>query len=381
MPELLAFMEKALARREEAGTRRHLRPMTLLDGGRVAVGGRVLVNLSGNDYLGLSRDPLLVERGLDFARRFGAGATASRLVCGNLACMEAVEEKIARMKGFEAALILSSGYQANLGLIPALCDRHSLIFADRLNHNSLVQGAKLSGAKVLRFRHNDLSHLEKLLRKAPVEGRRCILTESVFSMDGDIPDLEALSRLAEEYGALFVVDEAHATGVFGEKGMGLVKRGMAHAVVGTFGKGGGAFGAYVAGSDLLKNYLLNHMGGFVFSTALPPFLLGMMDAGLDRMAEMDAERSHLAALGHQLRQGLRALGFDTGASCTQIVPVLVGDAKKALALSAHLEKEGFLGVAIRPPTVPEGESRIRLSLSSLHTEEDVEGLLHAFASF
>ncbi|TYT74720.1 8-amino-7-oxononanoate synthase [Desulfobotulus mexicanus] len=381
LPEVFSFMEKVLEKRREAGTLRSLRPMELMDGGRVRMGDRVLVNFSGNDYLGLSRDPHILKRGEEFARHFGAGATASRLVCGNLSCTEAVEKKIAGMKGFESALIMASGYQANLSLLAALCDRKTLIFSDRLNHNSLIQGARLSGGKIIRFRHNDLSHLEKLLCDAPEETRKCIVTESVFSMDGDVPDLEGLTRLAEIHKALLLVDEAHATGVFGDQGMGLVKPGMAHAVVGTFGKGAGVFGAYVAGPALLKDYLVNEMGGFVFSTALPPSVMGMVDASLDRMAEMDAERKHLAALGDQLRHGLQYLDFYTGASCTQIVPVMVGDTKKALALSAHLEKEGFLGVAIRPPTVPEGESRIRISLCALHSKEDVEGLIRAFSTF
>ncbi|TWI71228.1 8-amino-7-oxononanoate synthase [Desulfobotulus alkaliphilus] len=380
-PEVFSFMERALEKRRKAGTLRRLLPMELMDGGRVRVGDRVLVNFSGNDYLGLSRDPLLLQRGEAFARRFGAGATASRLVCGNLSCTEEVEKKIARMKGFESALMLASGYQANLSLLAALCDRKTLIFSDRLNHNSLIQGARLSGGTIIRFRHNDLSHLEQLLSHGPEGLRKCIVTESVFSMDGDVPDLEGLSQLAARYQALLVVDEAHATGVLGDQGMGLVKPGMAHAVVGTFGKGAGVFGAYVAGSSLLKEYLVNEMGGFVFSTALPPSVMGMVDASLDRMAEMDAERKHLAALGDQLRHGLHSLDFYTGASCTQIVPVMVGEAKKALALSAHLEKEGFLGVAIRPPTVPEGKSRIRISLCALHSKEDVEGLIRAFSTF
>ncbi|MCW7754171.1 8-amino-7-oxononanoate synthase [Desulfobotulus sp. H1] len=381
LPEVFFPMEKALEKRREAGTLRNLRSMEPMDGGRVRVGDRILVNFSGNDYLGLSRDPLLLQRGEEFARYFGAGATASRLICGNFSCMEAVEKKIARMKGFESVLMLASGYQANLSLLAALCDRKTLIFSDRLNHNSLIQGARLSGGKIIRFRHNDLSHLEKLLCNAPEETRKCIVTESVFSMDGDVPDLEGLSRLAAIHQALLLVDEAHATGVLGDQGMGLVKPGMAHAVVGTFGKGAGVFGAYVAGPALLKEYLVNEMGGFVFSTALPPSVIGMVDASLDRMAEMDAERVHLTALGNRLRLGLQKLGFDTGASSTQIVPVMMGDAKTALALSAHLEKEGFLGVAIRPPTVPEGESRIRLSLCALHSKKDVEGLIRAFSTF
>lgn len=377
-----SFVESALKTRRDTGQLRSLREGTLLDGGRILLDGKEYINVSGNDYLGLSQDPELLARGMAFSRQYGAGATASRLVCGSLPCMAAVEKKIAARKGFPGVLLVASGYQANLTLIPAIANRNTLLFSDRLNHNSLVQGGILSRAETIRFRHNDLDHLAQLLatRKDPSQ-RVVIVTESVFSMDGDIPDLAGLRDLASAHNAILVVDEAHATGVFGETGMGLVKPGMADIVVGTFGKGAGSFGAYIACSETMREYLVNCMGGVVFSTALPPFVIGMMDAGLDRMAVMQAERAHLQNMGKRLRDGLAESGYDTCGSQSQIVPVLVGEEEKALGLSRHLEEAGFLAVAIRPPTVPKGMSRIRISLSSLHDARVVDGLIDAVTSF
>lgn len=377
----LDFMEKDLALREKNACRRSLRTVEFFDRGRIHVGNRILVNFSGNDYLGLSKDPLLIHRATVFAARFGAGATASRLICGNLPCMEEVEKKIAHLKGTEAALVLASGFQANISLIAALCDRDTLLYSDALNHHSIIQGSKLSGASIHRFRHNDFDHLEELLEKAPGGYRKCIVTESVFSMDGDIPDIERLSALAKDFKALLIVDEAHATGVFGENGMGFFRGDMAHAIMGTFSKGGGSFGAYVAGSSLLRDYLVNFMGGFIFSTALPPMVLGMMDAALDRIPEMEQERKHLLDLAGFLRSGLKKLGLNPMNSASQIVPIRIGKAEEALALSKHLEEKGFFALAIRPPTVGPGESRIRISLSALHRKEDVEAFLDALGDF
>lgn len=377
----LDFMEKALLQREKDACKRSLRTVEFLEKGRIHTNNRVLVNFSGNDYLGLSQNPLLLQRATVFAARFGAGATGSRLICGNLPCMEEVEKKIASLKETEAALVLASGFQANVSLISALCDRDTLLYSDALNHHSIIQGSRLSGASIHRFRHNDLDHLEELLEKAPGGYRKCIVTESVFSMDGDIPDTSRLSALARDFKALLIVDEAHATGVFGEKGMGFFKGDMAHAVMGTFSKGGGSFGAYVAGSSLLKEYLVNFMGGFVFSTALPPMVLGMMDAALDLIPQMEKERKHLLELAELLRSGLRKIGLDPLNSRSQIVPIRIGKAEDALRLSKYLEEKGFFALAIRPPTVGPDESRIRISLSALHAKEDVEALLDALENF
>ena len=249
------------------------------------------------------------------------------------------------------------------------------MFADRLIHSSLHQGCQAAGVRQVRFRHNDLDQLERLLEaRAGEPGRRFILTESVFSMDGDRADVARLAAIAGRHDAFLYLDEAHATGVLGPRGMGLagLAPGGVDLIMGTFSKALGGFGAYAAGSQALCDYLVNACSGFIYSTALPPPVLGAMDAALELVPGMDAERAHLAALGERLRTALAAAGIDTGGSTTQIVPAMVGEAAAAVALSRRLEAEGVLAVAIRPPTVPKGASRIRFALSAAHSVEDVD---------
>jgi len=342
----------------------------------VEVKGRRLVNFSSNDYLGLAAHPLLVERGHAFAQAYGAGSRASRLVCGSHPGYLKVEAKLARLKGTEAALVLNSGWQANLGLLAALAGPKDLVLMDKLVHNSLIQGVLASGAPFKRFRHNDLDHLAQLLQEA--QGKRVfVLAETIYSMDGDQPDLERLVGLTKAAGAFLILDEAHGTGVFDPEGMGLSVGLGADLVMGTFGKALGSFGAYLAGSELLVQYLINFHAGLIYSTALPPFALGAIDASLELVPKMGAEREHLGHLSQVLRQGLRQRGYDTLASQSQIVPLLVGEEAQCLALSAYLEDQGFLALAIRPPTVEPGKARLRLALSATHTLEQINGLLSA----
>ena len=375
------LFDRELARAEAQGRRRRLRAVEPLDGGRVLLDGRELVDFSSNDYLGLSRHPALIERARDWTERYGTGAGASRLVRGSFDIHAGVEAKLADLKGTQAALLFASGWQANAAVLPALFaagDGPALVFADRLVHASLHHGCQAAGVHEIRFRHNDLGHLEKLLAEhAGAPGRRFILTESIFSMDGDAADVVALADLAERHGAFLYLDEAHATGVAGPGGMGLsgLAPGRVDLIMGTFSKALGGFGAYVAGSRSLIDHLVNACSGFIYTTAPPPPVLGAMDAALDLVPAMDAERAHLARLGGRLRTGLAAAGIDTLASSTQIVPAVVGGEAETLALSRRLEAEGMLAVAIRPPTVPKGTSRIRFALSAAHSETDVERLL------
>jgi 8-amino-7-oxononanoate synthase len=372
-----------------AGDRlRSLTPVTPAGPGRVRRNGRELVDFSSNDYLGLSSHPLLIERAASYARDWGVGARASRLVCGTLALHEAIEAKLAAMKGTEAALILTSGYQANATIIPALCHpdllgQEALVFTDALVHNSLIAGCRAAGVRPARFRHNDLGHLEELLRDSSSrKAARFIVTESVFSMDGDRADIAALARLADDFGAFLYLDEAHATGVLGPHGSGLSDEaaGRVPLIMGTFSKALGSLGAYVACSLPLRDYLVNRCGGFVYSTALPPPVLGAIDAAFDLIPSLDAERARLAAAGERVRAGFRAAGIDTGASTTQIIPALIGGEAATLRLSRALEDAGLLGIAIRPPTVPEGTSRIRFALSSMHDDADLDRLVAAMAA-
>ncbi|RAU21369.1 8-amino-7-oxononanoate synthase [Paramagnetospirillum kuznetsovii] len=372
-----------LAGLDQTGRRRSLRPMEPMPSGRVRMGGRELINFSSNDYLGLSRHPMLVERASRWAREFGAGCGASQLVTGHLAALEIIEAKIARAKGTEAALVFASGWQCNASALPALLDKalwgvEPTVLSDRLIHASLHAGLQLSDAHSLRYRHDDFDHLEQLLTtRADRPGPRVIVTESVFSMDGDATDVERLAAIARSWNAVVYLDEAHATGVLGETGFGLSHGHDIDLAMGTFSKGLGSFGAYVACSAAVRDTLINRASGFIYATSLPPAVLGAMDAALDLVPSMDGERAHLRRMASRLRATLQAEGLDTGPSSTQIVPVILGDERRALAVAKALEGRGILGIAIRPPTVPKGTSRIRFALSSVHSEADIDVLIQA----
>ena len=372
-----------LDRLDRAGLARTLADTSAPTPGHAERAGQTLLNFSSNDYLGLAQHPALAARAAEYARRYGTGAGASRLICGTTPGHTALEARIAALKGAEAAMLLASGWQANTAVLAALlrlAGPTAQLFTDELSHNSLIQGARLAAIRPIRFAHNDMNDLAAKLEAAP-PGRRFIVTESVFSMDGDRADLPALRRLANTHDAFLYLDEAHATGVLGANGMGL----GAHTpgidlLMGTFSKALGSFGAYVAGSRALIAFLQNACAGFIYTTALPPPLLGAIAAGLDLVPTMAAERAHLAAQSARLRQAFAALGIDTGASTTQIVPAMVGEAQAALDLAAALRARGVLTVAIRPPTVPAGTSRLRIALSAAHTAADVDTLIEAAAS-
>ncbi len=326
--------------------------------------------------MGLSRHPYLVRGAEKFMASYGAGSTGSRLICGNYQMFEIVERKISGLKKTEAAIIFNSGYQANATVIPSLADRNTIIFSDELNHNSIIAGIRQARCTVRIYRHDDLSHLEDLLQEARGKtfSRKIIVTETLFSMDGDISDLYALSRLAESHDAILVVDDAHATGVLGENGMGLADGNIADVIIGTFSKGGGVFGAYVACSSKLREYLINCCPGFIYTTALPPQVIGSIDAALDLIPRMGSQRARLLDHAEALRLKIRNLGLDTGASEAQIIPIVLGDAEKTLDMAAWLLDCDILASAIRPPTVPDDASRIRISLSALHTDDHLKYL-------
>jgi len=373
---LAAALERIDARHE----RRRLSPAALAPGGRLERGGATLIDFSSNDYLGLARHPLLIERAAAWATRYGAGAGASRLVTGTHEAHLAIEAKIAALKGAEAALLFPSGWHCNAA-VPAALLRATpdvRLFTDRLIHASLHAGA--AGHRQIRFRHNDLDHLEELLA-ANADGPKLIATESVFSMDGDRADIARLVAIALAHDAFLYIDEAHATGVLGPEGRGLsAAHPGADLVMGTFSKALGCFGAYVAGSRALIYYLVNACGGFIFSTAPPPAMLGAIDAALELVPGMDEERARLALHGTHLRARLNAAGIGTADSATQIVPAIVGEAEDALALAAALAEDGLLAAAIRPPTVPAGTSRLRLALRATHSEGDIDRLADAIVA-
>lgn len=375
------LFDEALRDLADRGMRRTLRPGRN-GSGTVTRDDRILINASANDYLGLAHHPLLAERSAEWGSKYGTGAGASRLVTGTLDLHERVEARMADFKQTEAVLLFASGWQANAAVLPALLKLAGpapLVFADRLNHASLHHGIQAAGIRQVRFRHNDLDHLEALIaERADDPGRRFIVTESVFSMDGDRADIGRLRVLARRHDAFLYVDEAHATGVLGPAGAGLsVEAGGADLVMGTFSKAFGSFGAYVAGSRSLCDYLVNACSGFIHTTALPPPVLGAIDAALDLVPGMDQSRRHLQVSAERVRAALAHLGVDTAGSTTQIVPVLVGDASASLELAAALERHGVLGIAIRPPTVPPNTSRIRLALSAVHDEAAIDRIIAA----
>ena len=369
-----------LAARRREGLERSL---IVLDsaGPRVTVGGRALLNVSGNDYLGLAHHPQVLARARECLDRFGAGASASRLVVGTLACHEELEARLARFKGCPAALTFGSGYAANLGLIPALAGRADRVFIDRLAHASLVDGAVLSRARLQRFRHNDADHLAALLGKCPAGGRKLVVTESVFSMDGDCAPLRDLAAAADRHGALLLVDEAHATGVFGPSGGGCVRAaGLEDRVnlsMGTLSKALGSQGGCVACSTEMRAWLINQSRSFIYSTALAPAAAGAALGALDVLEREPERGAGLLAKAARVRDRLNAAGLDTGASASQIVPVIAGASERALRVGLRLREAGFLAVAIRPPTVPKGTARLRISLSLDHTEAELVALTEA----
>lgn len=374
-----AFIVDKLRQRFESNSLRTLKDVKMVDSVEIEYQGQPCINFSSNDYLGLSLHPAIKQGCVDYVEKYGAGSTASRLVCGNRDFFSAIETQLAHLKNTEDSLIFPTGYQLNVTLLPALSDKDTVILADRLCHNSLIQGALLSRARLSRFRHNDLLHLGELLTKYSATGKRVIVvTESVFSMDGDCCDIYEIVQLAKSHEALLIVDEAHATGVLGPKGMGLACGKDVDLIMGTFGKGCGVFGAYIACSAQMKQYLINFCNGLVYTTALPPAVLGGIKAALDIIPQLEAERAHLMKMALRLRTGLKSLGLSTGASSTQIIPVIIGKDADALDVEQWLLSQGYFAVCIRPPTVEKGQARIRLALSTDHTKLHIDGLLDAF---
>lgn len=374
----LDFVDRALAERVQMQRWRSLQPLAPADAVHVVKQGQRLLSFSSNDYLGLSKHPALIAAAQQYSAQYGTSATASRLVAGTYDIHQQLEQRLALACGREAALLFSSGFQANFSILMALLDPQALVLCDRLIHSSLLQGILASRARFIRYAHNDLNHLKALLEQAIEKSysRILIVTETVFSMDGDRSDVSALARLAQNHGAILYLDDAHALGVLGQGGMGLA----AHQdgidiVVGTFGKAFGAFGAFVTCSAKLREYLINCCPGFIYTTALPPAVIGAIAAALDLMPHLDSDRLALSQSADKFRSQLQQLGYETGASSTHIVPLYIGNERETLQRSQALEAAGILAIAIRPPTVAVGTSRIRFALSSQHQPEHLDQLV------
>jgi 8-amino-7-oxononanoate synthase len=338
--------------------------------------GRRLLNLSSNNYLGLAGDSRLVGAARVGAAR-GAGSGSSRLVAAHDLAHATLEEKLAAFKGTERAVVLGSGFLANVGTIAALLDGGAAVVSDRLNHASIIDGCRLSGAEILRYEHCDLDDLERQLARASRPGRRVlVVTDTVFSMDGDVAPLAGIVELKERYGAALLIDDAHGTGVLGPDGAGAAhEAGVAERVdlqLGTFSKAFGVYGAYVAGAEPWIGQLVSACRPLIFSTGLPPAVVAAIDAAIEIVRAADDRRAQLRRKATVFRERLQAGGVNTGRSATQIVPAIVGESTRTLALALALRERGLLTIAIRPPTVPAGQARIRFSLMATHDDTDLD---------
>ncbi len=385
MDPLIAALEDALARRRDQGLERRRRIVESRAGPRVRVAGRELVAFASNDYLGLAGDPELARAAAAAADRWGVGSTASHLVCGHYAPHEALEAALADWAGplpGARAVTFSTGYLANLAIVSALADRETEIHADRLNHACLNDGALLARARLVRYAHGDADALARRLA-ASTARTRLIATDAVFSMDGDLAPLGRLAGLAHEYDAWLVVDDAHGFGVLGGGRGTLAELGVSSprvVLMGTLGKAAGVAGAFVAAHPAVVETIVQTARPYIYTTAAPPMLAQTLLASLERIRTAGEARAHLQALIRRFRAGAARLPWRLLESRTPIQPLVVGEAREATALAAALEARGFHVPAIRPPTVPAGTSRLRVSLSAAHSVDDVDGLVEALAS-
>ena len=379
----LTDLSERLADLRDRGLQRRLRTIEGPQGPRVLLDGRPVLLLCSNNYLGLAEHPLVREAAADAALRLGAGTGASRLISGSMEVHADLERRLAAFKGYEAALLYGSGYLANTGVVAALAGAGEVVFSDELNHASLIDGCRLARAETFVYRHADPEHLEWGLRKAGGRGA-AIVTDGVFSMDGDVAPLEQLHALAHEHGCRLVVDEAHGTGTVGPGGRGAVAAaglsGEVDVVVGTLGKALGSYGAYVCAAAETVEYLVNASRTFIFSTAPPPPSVAAAGAALDLLESSPEQVERLRMNATTLRAALRRNGLPAGDSTTQIVPVRVGEAGAAMELCERVLALGVFAQGIRPPTVPEGTSRLRLTVMATHRAAELRWAAGVIAS-
>ena len=377
-----SFFQNEIDELEAKNLKRSLRQVSGSQGREIVIDGKKVLNFCSNNYLGLADDPRLVQASLESLNTEGFGSGASRLVCGNLESHRKLEEAIAQFKGVERGLFFTSGYMANIGIISALFSREDLIVSDKFNHASIIDGILLSRAESKRYPHKDMVALEEILKNAAGYRRRVIITDSVFSMDGDCAPLKEIVAIAQKYDAFIMVDEAHAFGVLGKNGRGLVEHlgleGEIDIQMGTLSKAAGAFGAYCCGSSSLIELVLNRARSFIYTTGLPPSVAAAGFKAIEIIAHEPARRQQLLGNAQFLRDGLKALGFDTMESETAIIPVLLKDSALCIEFSRKLLERGIFVQAIRPPTVPVNTSRLRITVMATHTSDDLKRLLAAF---
>ena len=369
------FLQNELEQLERAALRRHTEAWPQ-SGGRIELAdGRTLLNFSSNDYLGLARDPHVKRRSIEVIERWGCGATASRLMCGTLELHEELEAALACLVGGEKTLVFSSGFGMNVGVVAALAGRDDIIFSDRLVHASLIDGARLSRATIKPFPHNDVAGLAHLMETTPCRGRRLIVTESVFSMDGDLAPLEEIRALAAQHQAVMLVDEALAIGIWGKGGgvcRQLDKGILPDFIAGTLGKALGSMGGFVVCSEVSREFLINRARSFIFATALSPACLGAALGAIERISQDPDMGERLLDRARTFHGLLKAEGLRLPDFRSQILPVPVGENEAALELAQRLRGQGLLVTAIRPPTVPRGTARLRLSVTLSHEMHDLQ---------
>lgn len=371
-----------IEQRKQAGLYRTRRLISGPQQPELVADGKPLLSFCSNDYLGLANHPGNIDALKSALPKTGLGGAASHLVCGHHNAHHQLEQRLAAFTQRSSALFFSTGYMANLGVISALAGRGDTVFSDRLNHASIIDGCILSRARVRRYAHGDVSALEAML--AETSGHKLVVTDGVFSMDGDVAPLKELARVCKTHDALLVVDDAHGIGVLGPQGRGSVlAEGLSESdvpvLIGTLGKAVGTSGAFVAGPEVLMDYLVQKARTYIYTTAMPPALAAATCASLDLVEADDQRREHLRALITRFRFGAEELGYELMPSQSPIQPIMVGGNQEALALSEALEQQGLLVTAIRPPTVPDGQARLRVTLSAAHTVEQVERLLRALA--
>lgn len=381
---VLGWIEEELEVLRRAGLARALTAIEGPPAPETVIGGRRRILLASNNYLGLAGDPRLEAGAVWAIERFGAGAGASRLVSGTSTLHRELEARVAALKGTEDAVVFGSGYLANVGTIAALVGPGDSVYSDELNHASIIDGCRLSRATVRVYQHRDVAGLAALLDEDRGRvRRRLIVTDAVFSMDGDLAPLPELAALAERHDAMLMVDEAHATGVLGSRGAGAVElyglEGRVPVIMGTLSKALGSAGGFVAGPRALAEYLRNRARGFVFTTALAPAAAGAALAALDIVEQEPWRRTRVLGLAKRLAAGFSALGYRVLPTQSAVVPVLVGDARRAVALSEALLRRDVFCPAIRPPTVRQGQSRLRVTPMATHTDDQIERVLDAFA--
>ena len=354
-----------------------------LCGPEVEIEGKRYVNFSSNNYLGLADSPLLKKASIKAIEKYGAGTGASRLMSGTLKLHRDLEKKIAQFKGEEDAMIFPSGFMANLGAIPALAGSKDAIIVDRLNHASIIDGARLSHAKIFVYPHCDINALKKILKRTEGFPRRLVITDSLFSMDGDKAPLLDILKLCKKYKSMLMVDEAHATGVFGKRGSGLVEEsglsGKIDIVMGTMSKALGGMGGYIAGKKAIIEYLRQTARTFIYTTSLPASLTVGSLAAIDYIEKNKKMRMAFQKKIEYVRNGLLSLGYNLLASSSQIIPVVIGPAGKTMEMQKYLFRQGLFILAIRPPTVPKNSSRFRITVTTAHKKEHLDRLLDVFA--